>query len=424
MARLRTTKAIAKRIDLGYLSRRHGFRLWRRRLTWLAPLAAAAGIVPFLVGVGGGEKAFSNGPVSRAHAVFESNCAVCHAQTFSHVANAACQKCHDGPLHQANAVGEERCAECHLEHRGAFLLAEVAGRHCTRCHADLSAHGKNVRLAATNISGFRPGRHPEFSSAAKPDRRPLRLNHAAHMPPQPKTIRGKKLPMDCSQCHATDLASPTGDLFPVTFEQHCRSCHERELEYDVYQLLGASARPAPHTKDPKTIHDFLSESYQKLVADDPSVVQRPLGRDLQPAPNAAAWLAAVVTQSETFLFERKCKYCHEYEDVRGDYPVVKKTNRIRGQYLENAPVGGPWMVHARFSHRAHRAVDCSSCHRAASASSQTGDVLVPKMENCLACHGSTGTAQDLCAQCHLYHDKSKERDKDRRPIEQLVRGAF
>jgi hypothetical protein len=38
----------------------------------------------------------------------------------------------------------------------------------------------------------------------------------------------------------------------------------------------------------------------------------------------------------------------------------------------------------------------------------------------LPCHGGTGTTQDNCAQCHLYHDKKQELDRDRRPIEELL----
>jgi len=77
------------------------------------------------------------------------------------------------------------------------------------------------------VTGFREGRHPEFSAAGQPDTRPLRLNHAAHMPAQPKTIRSMKLPMKCGDCHTTDLTSATGEFEPVTFERHCRSCHQR-----------------------------------------------------------------------------------------------------------------------------------------------------------------------------------------------------
>ena len=300
--RIQDTKGLAQRIDLAYQQRPSPMRTWRRRFTWGAPALAAVASLPFLLGIGGGEKAFSNGSISRAHAIFEQNCSHCHSQAFSSVGDAACQKCHDGPVHRANAVGTIRCAECHLEHRGRTLLADVDNRHCTGCHADLAAHGSNVKLKAKAITVFRPDRHPEFSAAARPDQRPLRLNHAVHMPEQPKTIRGMKLPMVCSDCHPTARNSPRGDLTPVNFEQHCRSCHKRELEFDVFQILGAEAPPAPHTKDPKTIHEFVLEAYQKLFDANPDIVHQPLGRDLLPPPNAATWLNVVVTQSETFLF--------------------------------------------------------------------------------------------------------------------------
>ncbi|HYM13483.1 MAG TPA: hypothetical protein VEU62_22275 [Bryobacterales bacterium] len=422
--RILDTKGVAQRLDLNYFRRRYPFRFWRRQLTWLAPLAAAVAIAPFLTGIGGGKRIFSNGPVSRAHAVFEKDCALCHAASFSEVADASCKKCHDGPLHQANAIGSERCAACHIEHRGNQRLADVNERHCTRCHGDLAAHGRDVRITAVRITAFRPEEHPEFSAAKEADRRPLQLNHAIHMPAQPKTIRGMKLPMKCSDCHVTDLNSPRGDLLPVTFEQNCRSCHKRELEFDVYQLLGENAPPAPHTKDPQTIHAFILESYQKLLEANPEVARRPLGRELTPPANAAAWLATVVKDSESFLFEKKCIYCHEYEGARDGFPVVKKVNLIRGEYVQAKPEGKPWVAHAQFSHRAHRAVECSSCHTAARTSTKTSDVLIPRMQSCLPCHGASGTALDRCAQCHLYHDKSKELDRDRRPVEQLMGRLF
>jgi hypothetical protein len=227
--------------------------------------------------------------------------------------------------------------------------------------------------------------------------------------------------MQCSDCHDTDRESATGDLMAVDFERHCRSCHKNELQFDVYQLLGAEAPPAPHTKDAESIRRFIRDSYEKLLAADPAVARRPLGRELEPPPNAAAWLAEVVKQSETFLFQRgKCQYCHKYEGMQGEFPVVRKVNPIRGRYVEGEPEGERWLVRARFSHRAHRAVECVSCHRSARSSEKTEDVLVARLESCLPCHSGTGTAQDLCAQCHLYHDKTRERDRDRRPIEQLA----
>lgn len=422
--RVLDTKGLAQRVDLGYLQKPFWFRRWRRRLTIAAPLVAAIASIPFILGIGGGKKVFSNGPTSKSHAIYESDCMLCHTRSFSQVADAACKKCHDGPIHQANAIGELRCAECHVEHRGDMLLAEVSDRHCTACHGNLAAHRKGAsRIEAVRITTFRPSKHPEFLSAAKKDVRPLTLNHAKHMQLKPGKGRlaSMKLLMQCSDCHATDRSSPTGGLLPVTFEQHCRGCHKLELSFDVYQLMGEDAPSSPHTKDPKTIQGFIEKTYLQLAQTRPAAIETLEARDLPPPNNLNVRVAKIVDDSERFLFDRKCVYCHDYQEPRSYPPEVKKVNAIRGQYVEGKPDGGsPWFERARFSHRAHRGIDCSGCHKAARTSQKTTDVLIPKMENCLPCHGSTGTSQDRCAQCHYYHDKSKELDKDRQPVEKLI----
>src|SRR5436190_4590226 len=228
--RIHDTKGVAQRLDLDYLRRPSRFRDLRRTLTWVAPLAAAVLSLPFLIGVGKIGKVFSNGPVSRAHTIFESNCQACHTQAFSAVSNQACLQCHDGPSHPAKAIDtaklikEPGCAECHVEHRGGDL-AEVSDRHCTTCHAALAGHATGLDIKSVKITAFREGRHPGFPRLGLIDTRPLRLNHAAHMPSQPKAVRGMKLPMKCTDCHS---AAAGGDLEPVTFQKHCASCHKRE----------------------------------------------------------------------------------------------------------------------------------------------------------------------------------------------------
>lgn len=422
--RIQDTKGLAQRLNLSYLRLRNNFRDRRLKITMLAPIVACAGILPFFFK--GTDKFYANGPVSRAHAVFEKDCNVCHTQAFAKVSDNSCKTCHDGPIHQANVSGEARCGACHVEHRGKIRLADMDDQNCTRCHSNLNQHGRNVQIKAVRITDFRPSRHPDFLAPSKIDQRPIKLNHAAHMPARPKTILGKKLPMKCSGCHATDVKSAKGDLLAVTFEQNCRSCHQRELEFDVYQLLGDQAPPAPHTKDPASIHAFILRRYQDLYNANPAIIQKPLGRDFQAAPNQAAWLDTVVSKSEQYLFQNKCIYCHYYEEVAGAYPVVKKVNAIRGRYVASKAQGEDWFQTqsgrgtAEFSHRAHRAVTCVSCHVKAVNSSKTEDVLIPVMQSCLPCHGSTGTSQDRCVQCHLYHDKTRELDRDRRPVEQLV----
>ncbi len=420
-----TTKKLVQRINLFYFRRPNAFRDGKRKLMWIAPAVAAVASIPFLLGIGGGEKVFSNGPISEAHAIFEANCAKCHTQPFSHVNDEACKSCHDGPAHVApemasrRGIAEPRCAQCHIEHKGTGALSSMDDGSCTGCHADLARFGSGFQARAAAISGFVPGSHPEFPDPAFKDLRPLKLNHAKHMPAEPKQIRDIKLPMRCSDCHQTNLESPAGDLLPVNFDAHCLQCHERELEFDVYGLLSAS-RPAPHTRAVSEIHSLILATYQTLAEQNPEVLSRPLGRSLQPVGSPEEWLNQVVGDAERFLFDRKCVYCHEQGPPVDGYPSMQDVNPILGRFSAEVKELSPWVESASFSHRVHRAVDCAGCHTAAPASQSTADVLIPHLADCLPCHGNTGTSQDNCSQCHLYHDKSQEVDRDRRSIEELL----
>jgi hypothetical protein len=372
--RIRDTKGIAQRLDLNYLNRPALLAVMRRRLTWVLLVVSAAAAIPLVTGFAGGKRAVMNGPVSSAHAMFADRCEDCHTKAFGGVPDQACRACHDTGPHPAKTIDAARraqsappCAQCHLEHRGKAELAEVASGNCTNCHA---GH-------AVPVSGFRVGKHPEFSTAKMADTRPLKLNHAIHMPSAPRAIRGIKLPMKCSDCHVSDRNSPTGDFLPVTFEQNCKSCHARELEFDVFHVLGPNAPPAPHTRDAKTVRDYVEAAYRGVHAD----------------PSAA----------EAYLFDRKCVYCHV---AQASWPV--RTGAIHGRF----PTGDSWFARGEFNHRRHRAVACESCHSTARSSTLTSDVLIPRMNACQPCHGDTRAGLDRCALCHLYHNRSLEKEPE------------
>ena len=402
-----TTKSYAQRINLEYLRTKDPIRARRIKLTWIALGAVAACVAPFLVGGGSAKKVFSNGPLSRSHSVFESACNQCHVQAFSRVPDAACERCHAGPDHPAKSIdkatliGKPRCADCHVEHRGTVILTEVKNGHCTSCHSDLKSHGRNVTIAGVKITAFRRGKHPEFSAPGRPDTRPLKLNHSKHLH-APQGIATRQ--MQCEDCHETDFSSPKGDFVALDFDRHCRSCHERELGFDVRGLLGQTSSPAPHTRDPAGIHQYIEKSYRDLLAQQPGIYKRDLGRGFDASTSPETWLAQIVAESTSFLFDRKCVYCHEYQSRDGLYHVVAKVNPIAGRHP-----GEPWLLRAEFSHRAHRALECQSCHKQASRSTQTADVLIPALESCTPCHGDSGTAIDNCSQCHQYHNKAMEK---------------
>jgi hypothetical protein len=112
----------------------------------------------------------------------------------------------------------------------------------------------------------------------------------------------------------------------------------------------------------------------------------------------------VVKDSEAYLFERKCVYCH-----KGPGMNVPKVGVISAR----------WLPRGEYNHRTHRAVTCESCHTQARTSTQTSDVLIPAMKSCTPCHGSSGTKLDNCATCHQYHNRNLEKDHSR-PVKDLV----
>ena len=129
--RVLDTKGLAQRLDLEYLKRPDGWLVWRSRLSWILLAGALAASIPLVLGIGGAKKAFSNGPVTRAHTIFADRCENCHSQPFARVQDGACLKCHDGPAHPAKAIDsatlkdQVRCGECHVEHRGVSRLAAI-----------------------------------------------------------------------------------------------------------------------------------------------------------------------------------------------------------------------------------------------------------------------------------------------------------
>src|SRR5215470_11134913 len=121
LRRIRTTKKLAKRIDLQYFKRPHPLRRWRFWLSVGVPLLALGWLMTQRAQ--GGQKAYSSGPLSASHAVFTQQCSLCHVSRagafLKEVSDGACLSCHDAPAHHTNQTFTPACSSCHLEHKGA-----------------------------------------------------------------------------------------------------------------------------------------------------------------------------------------------------------------------------------------------------------------------------------------------------------------
>jgi hypothetical protein len=466
MARTRTTKKLAQRVDLNYFKRPTPFKRAKLWLSVLLPLLALGWLA--WRGVSRDSRVYSSGRMSEAHAVLEKQCAVCHVQKAgefsSKAADEACLGCHDGPVHHENEVraAVPDCATCHVEHRGRVNISAASNRACAECHANLKVTGGALSVAA-HMRTFEDG-HPEFAAVRQGAKDPgtIKLNHAIHMKAMRRGPNGPMVQLDCGDCHRPAAASATwtyadttylaakasykpGDLglpphdallaphpssgretmVPVRFATACAGCHL--LTFDKRFDIGV-----PHDK-PEVVHAFLVKIFTEYIAKHPGELRqvREPDRDLTGKPakplvralTASEWIAERTAQSQELLWRKTCVQCHVFtrghESSLGPPQMAPwLASTVEAQFdMSSLPEIAPsltrlrWLPHAKFDHDAHRGFSCVGCHAKALSSTETGDVLVPGIENCRTCHApGPEHAESRCFECHTYHDWSKRKE--------------
>lgn len=447
LRRDRTTKALAKRVDMNYFARPHWLRGWRFWLSVAVPALALGWF--FAQRAQGGQKMYSSGPLSASHAAFTKQCGLCHLPQagggyFLAVQDKACLACHDAPAHHASQAFTPDCASCHVEHQGALRLRATATSTCTQCHVSLRTKDGALKFEAS-ITSFE-NRHPDFRAVRANVKDPgtLKLNHYAHLQPNLIGPNHTRVQMACDDCHrpagAADalpyagtqlqlVSMPTSSAAPASvsspaylrarayfappeFARHCAGCHS--LEFD--RRFGAEQ--VPHDK-PEVVRDFLARKFAAYIAAHPDAIHQPeppvLDRSLPQRPHtplvartAAEWVTFRVEDAEWLLYAKTCKQCHSLNMSSGAQPEIVKAN-----------ITPRWLPHGEFDHHAHRAVTCSSCHGKTVDSRETADVLIPGIATCRRCHLDRGpsheAAEARCFECHQYHDWSQAK---------RVRGAY
>ena len=417
--------------------------------------------------------------------------------------NNKCESCHRVAEHHANQIPAHRdisCAACHQEHEGAAMLKQPSSRHCIACHTDLkTTHGPS-NVFAKHVTRFdQHDGHPDFllktlvteSADALPpnpkhganlavehfqrlgdtaprwqDRGRIRFNHAMHLKAEydadgklVKGLVGKDrklidLSHRCEVCHEPDREGRF--LKPISFERHCRECHP--LLFDHERFPGQSV---PH-QTPDIVRGFLTETYtlkalgvrdSELGAHDvPRPRPLPGHRDFQRlTKEQAKEVFGDVSKAEAIAQQHRhrqfdyeatggCRYCHEVEPV-----ATKSATSLANWRIVPTNIPSRWLVHSEFHHEPHRLLDCSACHVGVAQSKDTGDVLIPSIDICRACHaqrpadwleplrspkpnaGSSSSphqsrseslvellstvnrgARTACIECHKYHDPAKD----------------
>jgi hypothetical protein len=445
VARTRTTKKLAQRIDLNYFKRPTPYKRAKLLLCVSVPLLAISWMVWH--GFSRDSRVYSSGRMSEPHAVLEKQCAACHLQKAgefsSKAVDSACLACHDGPAHHENELRTDvpECATCHAEHRGRINIRAASNQNCADCHADLKATGGTSRYTR-HIASFEDG-HPEFAALRHGAKDPgtIRLNHAIHMKPIRRGPNGPIVQLDCADCHRLDAVNARwtyadtkfvnasvsyndGDVLlpthaetlpprrgldgreymtPVKFGAACAGCHS--LAFD--KLID---EPVPHDKA-EVVHAFVVKRLQGYIAAHPGdlrVVRDPsrdlTGKPLQPEVHVltpSQWVAERSADAEELLWRKTCKQCHMLERFNGS----TQPHVIAGQITQR------WLPHAKFDHDAHREFSCVGCHSQAITSKDSSDILVPGIATCQTCHApGPEHAESRCFECHTYHDWSKRKE--------------
>jgi hypothetical protein len=430
-----SSKSIAERVDHGFHRRGNGFRRWRWRASLLALVAAM--LLPAWAALDRNERLYEAGPVSEAHQLIANDCHRCHTASWKpaqrlarldsdlvSVPDPSCTVCHAGPLHHQNEVpARTHCANCHREHRGHKELARVKDVYCTQCHASLqTTEGPSMNFARS-IDGF--AAHPEFAFLRSPDklspgpdhlvrqvaelidgrwrdRARLRFNHKKHAGPgQLLRLDGSRQALSCEHCHQLDASS--GTMRPIRHEQHCAECHGNQLHFDEQRFPGRKVTHGPTGN----IRGELIDWYASLIEHEPDLAQDTSSAEPErERPGAAPltetgwnWVNGRLDAALDQLLGRKqlgCRYCHTDVQLAGD-----------GSWTVGDPqIPSRWWRHSVFRHDRHQLLTCTECHGDAVSSSATADILLPGIESCRTCHGSTnkrGSARGDCVECHVYH---------------------
>jgi hypothetical protein len=443
VARTRTTKKLAQRIDLNYFKRPTPLKRAKFWLSLLLPVLALVWIASR--SFSGDHRVYSSGRMSQAHAVLEKECAACHVQqagAFSaKAADIACLSCHDGPVHHATAKKTLECVSCHVEHRGRVPIMAASNQACAECHENLDAiDGKSHY--ANHVGSFENG-HPQFAALEGPrDPSTIKLNHAMHMKPIRRGPTGPIVSLECGNCHnvtaadadltyadpkyrAATVSYKGADEFlpvlaesfppprplsgrermaPVKYANACASCHL--LTFDQRFDEGV-----PHDKT-EVVHEFLVRKFRDYISAHPAEarVTRDPNRDLtgKPLPpevrilSPAQWVTERTAEAEDLLWRKTCKQCHTLNFGLGAAGLPN---------IAEAKATTRWMPHAKFDHSTHTGFTCVSCHEKALTSTETSDVLLPGIATCQTCHSpGPDHAESRCFECHTYHDWSKRKE--------------
>lgn len=402
----------------------------------------------------------------RSFSVSQAKCRKCHIQNstdhfvgLTQLRANHCVECH-AEHHDETLlkVADQTCIDCHQntkELKSDTPFADVANWNR---HPQIA-----LRAGKPLTAGHLALERGQFSGGAWKDNASIYFSHARHLPqtggvliphthPEYGSSTTKTKVLTCASCHEMDESGAF--MKPINYEKHCAECHtlrfssklhptdstgsflnaplphassqivmgvlrERLMQYiNDPRNAGEITKPRPpHKPDPaplpKTDAEKLKWVEQQLQAVTPIIKQ---------AEGPAQPAGAVPHQQAINPLDRQirtgCGHCHILTAVKSP-PAAAGTLPPLAKWDVEAPrIPSRWLPYARFRHAPHRMEKCTACHYRSrdpdgrtspvSQSASASDILIPKIETCMECHGDRprqGTAgvRADCVECHGYH---------------------
>lgn len=390
-------------------------------------------------------------------------CAGCHGEhlgksELAQVANASCTNCH-AAVHEGIADRKFELSFSDFSHHPEFAIWRVPhGTGQKPKASDAPAVDTPDAQPAAVPTGQRTHNAPRLGhdGSTVVDQTAIKFNHHRHLDPELRGSDGKPVELRCGDCHQQ---SPSGDYFqPISFEQHCHKCH---------RIGVPEAGDLPHA-NPEIIRGILLDRLAKNSKPEQRPEDALGGPTKQPIDNASSPkelvaslkdrlttleerlfvppVQPVTTEGSKSLLQSACSKCHVTEAA---------SNETVGWKVVPPDLPNQWMPHSHFRHDRHASVDCSLCHtrnggpaeasdrslfyphlsdelkqKSSSiyASVSATDVLLPRMNVCVNCHGSQSATQasvtDKCVDCHSYHHVPASRPVPPRIRELFGTGTF
>lgn len=411
------------------------------------------------------------GPVHHGSQAFTPACSSCH---FEHKGRP-----------QLVDLGDRQCTQCHVnletkDGRAPGFAAKIADFRSGHPEFAVTVvrDGQRVRARLDETTAPRDAAQIKLNHAAHLKAGLKGLDDVKARTGQlGLTERDGKPALNCTYCHRLDARRVS--IEPVSFARHCAACHPLDVDTRLADAV------APHDT-PFLVHAYLrttlTEAFERCQAPPPAGTvtptlrkqcddlglavaaersqaparsemaaerrpepesEAPRGRRLgrtapaeDPAPerprrlrgggdepattpaaaapsaSALQWTAEQLPGVEKVMFRQKCGFCHVLSQAGAAVPEIAPT-----------AIPARWLPHSIFDHGVHRSLTCAECHGKAAKSTETADVLLPSVSVCRECHRAKGGARASCVECHLYHDKTKDRDPDGPlTVQRLVRG--